>query len=177
MTFILTTERLILRDFDPLDFDPFYATTDDPEYRQYYSDAEMTRDFWLEIFERIRSGVNEPDRTAYQLAVCLPSGELIGTCGVRLEDVSHRQASLGCAISRTYWGKGFALEACRRVIDFGFNNLSIHRLYAETNSANGRSLALVERLGFRKEAELIHTRFFSNRWWNTAIYAILEEEW
>ncbi|MEJ2208482.1 MAG: GNAT family N-acetyltransferase [Anaerolineae bacterium] len=175
--FTLETERLVLRDFVPGDFDAFYATTQDPEYRRFYAEAEMTRAFWRDLLDRIIAGAAASPRTAYQLAICLPGGELIGTCGVRLESAEQRQASFGCAIARAHWGRGYALEASRRIIDYGFANLPIHRLYAEVIAENSRARALAERLGLRLEGELRHTRYFRGRWWNTAIYGILEGEW
>jgi len=173
----LETGRLILRDFVLGDFDAFYATTDDPEYRRFYPEAETTPAFWRDLLERIVAGAAASPRSAYQLAICLPDGELIGTCGVRLESAGHRQASFGCAIARAHWGRGYALDASRRIIDYGFATLPIHRLYAETLAENNRARALAGRLGLRLEGELRHTKHFRGRWWDTAIYAILEDEW
>ncbi|MFZ1398525.1 MAG: GNAT family N-acetyltransferase, partial [Candidatus Promineifilaceae bacterium] len=109
--FSLKTERLLLRDFQPDDFDAFFATTNDPEYQQFYAEEEMTRPFWQQIFTHILEGTAELPRDSYQLAICLPDGTLIGTCGVRLEDAANRQASFGCAIARPFWGHGYATEA------------------------------------------------------------------
>lgn len=173
----LETERLILRDFWPEDFEAFYATSNNPEYQRFYSERETTRSFWRDIFDRILSAAEASDRTNHQLAICLKTGELIGTCGVRIEVPNHQQASFGCAIARDYWGKGFAYEASRRIIGFGFSSLPIHRIYAETISENVRARALAERLGMRLEGELRHHRLFRGRWWNTVIYAVLRDEW
>jgi [ribosomal protein S5]-alanine N-acetyltransferase len=173
----IKTGRLILRDFLPGDFEAFFAATNDPEYQKYYSEVEATRSFYQELFDRILSGTKEIRRTKYQLAICLPEGELIGTCGVRIEDTDNRQASFGCAISRMVWGKGYAYEACRSLLDFGFSSLPIHRVYAETISENSRARTLAERLGMRLEAVMKHTRYFKGRWWDSVIYAVLEDEW
>jgi RimJ/RimL family protein N-acetyltransferase len=173
----LETERLILRDFGPDDFEAFYATSNDPEYRKFYSERETTRSFWQDIFHRILDGAEAPDRTKYQLAVCLKTGELIGTCGVRIKVLDHQQASFGCAVAREYWGKGFAYEASRHVMGFGFSSLPIHRIYAETISQNVRARALAERLGLRLEGEFMQHKFFRGRWWDTCIFAILKDEW
>lgn len=174
--FTLETDRLILRDFQPGDFENFFATSQDPEYRKFYSEKEMTQEFWRIIFERNLSPEQE-DRQQYQLAICLRNGELIGTCGVRTEDEENQQASFGCAIARPYWGKGLAFEASYRIIDYGFSTLPLHRIFAETNSENARARSLAERLGMKLEGELRHNRFFRGRWWNTVIYSILRDEW
>lgn len=173
----ITTERLVLRDFVTEDFEAFYAAAQDPEYRLFYSEHELSRPFWEHIFARILAGAQAEVRRSYQLAICLPGGKLIGTCGVRTEDAEHMQASYGCAISRPYWGQGLALEASRRLISYCFSRLPLHRIYAETNRENTRARRLAEKLGMRLEGELLQTRFFRGRWWDTAVYAILEQEW
>jgi len=173
----LTTERLILRDFEPGDFEAFYAASRDPEYSRFYSEKETTREFWQSVFDRILSSTTDQERLIYQLAICLPTGEVIGTCGVRMEDRENRQASFGCALARSYWGQGFAYEASQRILDFGFSSLPIHRLYAETISENTQARKLAERLGMKLEGELRQNRFFRGRWWNTVIYSILKDEW
>lgn len=175
--FKIQTDRLLLRDFQPADFEAFFATTNDPEYRQFYAEEETTRPFWQQIFTQILEGTGDVPRTHYQLAVCLPDGTLMGTCGVRLEDVANQQASFGCAIGRPFWGKGYATEASRALFSFGFAQLNIHRIYAETKAKNQRARALAEHLGMQLEGILRQTQFFREQWWDTAVYAILQEEW
>jgi len=174
---ILETDRLLLRDFGPEEFVAFYETSQDPEYRRFYSEKEVTREFWRTIFNKILTSAKAEDRLKYQMAVCLKTGEIIGTCGVRIEDQENQQASFGSAIARPYWGKGLAYEASRRIIDYGFLNLSIHRVFAETNSENTRARSLAKRLGMSQEGELRQNRYFRGRWWSTVIYSILKDEW
>jgi len=179
----LTTPLLLLRDFTPADFETFYTTTEDPEYRRYYPEDEMTLDHWQRIFERTLASTTAEPRTQFQLAICLPGSEadqhsaLIGTCGVRIEDVKHQQASFGCAIARPYWGAGYAYEASYALIDYGFSNLPIERIFAETIVENSRARALAERLGMRLEEESRQAKFFHGRWWDGVVYAVLKDEW
>ena len=174
---ILETERLILRDFRSEDFDTFYETSQDTEYQRFYSEKEITREFWKSIFDRIITSVEVEDRLKYQMAICLKTGEMIGTSGVRIEDQENQQASFGCAVARSHWGKGIAFEASHKIIDYSFSKLPIHRIYAETNSENTRARILAKRLKMRQEGELRHNRFFRGKWWNTVIYSILKDEW
>lgn len=173
----IETARLLLRDFQPEDFEALLATMQDPAYQQFYAEEETTREFWDGLFARLLEATAAEDRQVYQLAICLPGGELIGTCGVRLKGQDHQQASFGCAIGRPYWGQGYATEASQAVLDYGFTHLPIHRAYAETNRENTRARQLAERLGMRLEGILQHHRYFRGRWWDTAIYAILQDEW
>ncbi len=174
---LIETERLILRDFEPDDFEALYATTDDPAYRQYYAEGEMTRAFWRDLLARIIASTQATPRTAYQLAICLSDGELVGSCEVRLESEEHQRAAFGCAIARAHWGRGYAFEASRHVIDLGFSLLPLHRLYAEIIADNVRAETLAQRLGMQLEGRLRHHKCFRGRWWDTVIYAVLTEEW
>lgn len=173
----IETDRLVLRDFRLEDFEAFYETSQDPEYKQFYSEKETTRQFWKTIFDSILVSAEAEERLKFQMAICLKSGEIIGTCGVRIEDLENQQASFGCAVGRPFWGKGLAYEASQRIIDYGFAELPVHRIYAETNSENTRARVLAEHLGMRLEGELRQNRFFRGRWWNTVIYAVLKDEW
>lgn len=177
MAIVLEVEGLLLRDFSAGEFDAFFRTTQDEEYRRYYSEAEMARSHWKGIFEGILDSAGAEARSSYQLAICQLDGEIIGTCGVRMEEGIHQQASFGCAIGRPFWGMGAAYKASRRLLEFAFATLPVHRIYAETISENLRARALAERLGMRLEGELRHTRYFRGRWWDTAVYSILRDEW
>ncbi len=175
--FTLTTKRLLLRDFTADDFDAYYATTTDPEHQRFYAEKETTREFTRHIFDLIRSYADAAERTKYQLAICLPTSELIGTCGVRTEAAEHRNASYGCGIARPYWGHGYAYEASHAIINFGFQELGLHRVYAETISENTNARALAERLGMKLEGIMRDAKFFNGRWWDVAVYGVLENEW
>jgi RimJ/RimL family protein N-acetyltransferase len=173
----LETDRLLLRDFRPADFEPFFGTTQSAAYRRFYPEDEMIRGHWRSIFDRILASQDVEERTMFQLAACLKTDELIGTCGVRIEDGKNQIASFGCAIAEPYWGWGYAFETSRRLIAYSFHELPVRRIYAETISENRRARALVERLDMRLEGVLRENRFFRGRWWSTAIYAVLDEEW
>lgn len=175
--FVLRTERLVLRDFQPDDFENFYSPMLDPESARYYSEQELDRSFMGEIFAKILRQTTSVDRTSYQLAICLPDGEYVGTVGVRMENIESQQASYGCATGRKFWRQGYAYEASRRMFDYGFTSLPIHRIFAETNCENRNARRLAERLGMRLEGELRESKFFNNRWWSTCIYGVLRSEW
>ena len=75
----------------------------------------------------------------------------IGTCTLVHVDERHRRAEIGFAIGRAHWGRGMAREAVARLLAFAFDRLDLHRLEAEVDPRNERSLRLMERLGFQRE--------------------------
>lgn len=102
-------------------------------------------------------------------------GKLIGTICLRLE--SDHQASMGCGLSRIYQGRGLIEEAVVMLADFGFRELGVKRIYAETISENIAAIRLCEGIGMRREALFKENRYFKGCWWNTVVLAVLESEW
>ncbi len=58
---------------------------------------------------------------------------------------------LGYIFNPAYWGKGYATEACRRILQYGFEELGAHRIMARCSPENEASWRLLERLSMRRE--------------------------
>ena len=173
----LETERLLLRDFKESDLEAYREIGSAFEFQYFYSEEDSTAERRDLLLHSYISQANEKPRIRYQLAITSKGGELMGSCGVRIESVTDRQGSFGCELGHSFWKDGFGREASRAIIDFGFRTLKLHRIYAETTSENKSALTLASKLGMRNEGELIENRFFKGRWWNTTIVAILSSDW
>ena len=78
---------------------------------------------------------------------------VIGSITVMLE-ADQPRAEIGYILGREHWGQGYAGEAQRRVIDFAFDEVGLHRLEADTHPDNAASARSLERLGFKREGLL-----------------------
>jgi RimJ/RimL family protein N-acetyltransferase len=175
--FVLRTTRLALRDFQRSDLAAYAELCRDPRMRRFHSGDEAAPGEAEQLLDLFIGWAREEPRHRFQLAITLPSGELLGSCGVRVTSEVERQASFGCELAPTSWGKGYAEEAGRAVIDYGFRELGLHRIYAETVAENEAAVRLAEKLGMRVEGVLRENRWFRGRWWSTTILAVLESEW
>lgn len=136
-----------------------FMSADLPYFAQYRNDAQLAQyQTWgamdeatARIFIDDMSTAPIDGAMGLQIAVALRENNmLIGDCYVR---VSYgEQAEIGYTLVRSYHGQGYATEAVRAVISYGFGNLGLHRIYANVACANLRSVALLERLGLRREA-------------------------
>lgn len=174
---IIKTERLVLRDFKQTDLPAYQALCSHPDFQQFYSEEDAAPEKVKPLLNMFIGWSNEQPRNKFQLAIELPSETLIGSCGVRVTSVEEKQGTFGCELSQAHWGKGYALEASRAVINFGFSDLDLHRIYAETNSENLAAIALAKKLGLRVEGELRENKWFRERWQSSTILSILESEW
>jgi len=178
----INTSRLILREFVPDDWQAVLAYHNDPRYLRFYP-QESEVEYQVRAFvKRFVDQELETPRRKFQLAVCLAgSGMLIGNAGVRLgglgpREPEARQGDLGYEIAPAYWGQGYATEAARAMLDFGFDSLRLHRIWARCLAENAASQRVLEKLGMRLEGRLRQDEYFKGRWWDTLIYAILEDD-
>jgi [ribosomal protein S5]-alanine N-acetyltransferase len=174
--FKLETTHLILRDMQPADEADFVAISQESKYQRFYSESDCDPDKYRQLTRLFIEQASEHPRTAYQLAIeNKATGGFIGTVCLRLEP--DRQASMGCGMARAYQGHGLIHEAAYALMDFGFRELDIHRIYAETISHNRAAIRLCKTLGMRQEGHFREHRFFKDQWWDTVVLAVLKSEW
>jgi [ribosomal protein S5]-alanine N-acetyltransferase len=91
------------------------------------------------------------DRKGVVLGITLKAtGELVGCTGLHFE-VAHEKAELGYWIGRPHWGRGYASEAARALVEFGFGVLQLHRIQAHYMAHNPASGRVMENAGLRRE--------------------------
>jgi [ribosomal protein S5]-alanine N-acetyltransferase len=172
----IRTDRLLLRDFSIADLPAYARVRAHPLSQRFYPEEDTHLDKAEDLLRLFVAWSQERPRLRYQLAVVLPAQEVIGSIGVRVTSESERQGSFGCELDPRHWGRGYALEAARAVIGYGFRELGLHRIYAETLEENAAAITLAEKLGMQREGTLRENRWFKGRWWNTAIFSVLEDE-
>jgi RimJ/RimL family protein N-acetyltransferase len=174
----IESERLRIRRFEDSDLAPFMAYRNDPEVARYQSwdscDEREARVFIREV-KSARAGV--PGEW-FQFAIELKeTGELIGDCALRVDEHEPYRAEVGFTLAREHQGKGFASEAVSLVLDYAFGTLGLHRVVAIADCRNASSVALLERLGMRREGHFIENIWFKGGWADEYLYAVLKDEW
>jgi RimJ/RimL family protein N-acetyltransferase len=174
----LHTPRLLLREFVTADWPAVLAYQRDPRYLQYYEWTDRTPGDAQRFVQMFIDQQDEQPRRKFQLAVVLKdSGQLIGNCGVRQDAVTSHEAEIGYEIAPAHWGHGYATEAARAIMQFGFAELKVHRIGAWCIAENVASARVLEKIGLQWEGRLRDKEYFKGRWWDTLLYAVLEEEW
>ena len=145
---ILISERLLFRQHTMADMDAFCAMEQDPEVRRYVGGKPRTRE---EAERRFINGPLQPVND--RMAVLKSENKYIGRCGVYLHykpdgQIIKSEGTLGFYIAHEYCGKGFATEAGRAFIQFGFNELQLKRIVATVEVGNDASVHVIEKLGF-----------------------------
>lgn len=117
-------------------------------------------------------------RDGLALAICnrLSPDELLGAISLHLS-MAHSHGEIGYWIGVGSWGKGFATEAARAIIEFAFVELRLHRVQGRHFTRNGASGRVMQKLGMRLEGIHRDAYFRWGRFEDVAAYAILAPEW
>ncbi len=173
----LETERLLLREFVKSDWKAVHEYASDPEVVRFLEWGPNNSDESMSFLEGTLACQREKPRRIYEFAITLKDGgKLIGACGLRLHDQDTEQADLGYCYNRHYWGKGYASEAGKAVVEFAFKNLHLHRIVATCDSNNVASAAVLCNTGMRKEGYFVQERKVRGEWRDTLQFAILLQE-
>ncbi|MBO0778203.1 MAG: GNAT family N-acetyltransferase [Ktedonobacteraceae bacterium] len=174
----LVTERLVLREFASEDWEAVLRYQSDPLYLRYTPREERTEADARSLVSMFLRWREELPRYRYQVAIALrENGQLIGNCGIRGSASKSWEAELGYEIDSRYWGQGYASEAARAIVDFGFRELRLHRIWAHCIADNTGSARVMQKLGMRFEGRLYETEWMRERWWDLLLYALLDREW
>ena len=104
------------------------------------------------------------------------SFEVVGYIGYWKLIRENVRAEIGYALKPEYWGKGYMSEALLKVIEFGFNEFKLHSIMGNVNPQNKRSIKLLEKYGFKKEAHFREDYLYNGKYLDSIIYCLLEND-
>ena len=172
---LITTRRLTLRALKLTDSTSMFKYRSNPIVSQYQNWKPRTLDDVVDFISKLPDLPNMPD-TWYQLGIFIKESHvLIGDIGIHFID--DLQVEIGFTLSLEYQGKGLATEAIGEVLNYLFFNMKKHRIVASIDPRNLKSMALLKRIGMRKEAHFRKSIWFNEQWSDDVVFAILDEEW
>lgn len=139
----ITTERLLLRAFEPADLDALAVMHADPELMRYIPRGTRSAEQTIAVMSRKLADPDDPDLPI--APVLKASGEIIGEFTLRFDG----EVELGALLTRDMQGRGLAGEAASALLGLAFG-LGAGRVIVRTDPRNAGSVAWVERLGARR---------------------------
>lgn len=152
---ILTTDRLILREWRESDLSSLHAICADTQVMQFLGPLQTE----AEVNEAIlRQQASQTEFGHCYWAIERNSDHaMIGFCGLILEPEGTPiagQIDIGWRLAASDWGQGYAFEAANACLKWGFLNLAANSIWAITVPSNIRSWGLMERLGMERRHDL-----------------------
>ena len=175
---IIETERLIVRNFKGEDWRDLYEYLSLKEVLKYEPEAESDEE------DCKNKAIDRSKGDIFWAVVLKESDKMIGHVYFNQSEPKEFMTwDLGYIFNPKYYGCGYATEATRRILQYGFEQLGAHRIVAMCNPENTASWKLLERLSMRREGYLKKNVFFKRTddgnpiWIDTYQYAMLAEEW
>ena len=175
---MLYGKRIRLRAIEREDLQSFVAWINDPEVRcnllLYYPISIPEEEKWYE-----QMLTSPQDEHPLAIEVKTEKGwELAGNVGFININVHDRSAEIGIFIGRKgYWDHGYGREALRLMVQHGFENININRVYLYVYETNQRGIKCYEEAGFMHEGRLREARFHEGKYIDVFVMGILRSEW
>ena len=174
---VIKTKRLNLRSVGENDLDQLFEIFSNDEVMWYWSSPPLKNRIAAQALSReIQEGLQQRSFLKWGIAL-QTNDELIGTAGLFHVEMNHKRAELGYALGRMHWGNGYIHEALSSLLDYAFNELCLHRLEADVDPRNVKSIKTLERLGFTREGYLRERWQVNGEIQDALFYGLLKPEW
>ncbi|WP_243290451.1 GNAT family protein [Bacillus sp. FJAT-47783] len=172
------TDRLVLRRFSVKDIKSFHLYRSNPKVAKFQSwENYQYHEAKSFVNEQMKNNPNQPG-TWFQFAIALAeTNQLIGDCALHTLLDEPRIVEIGFTLSPKYQGKGYASEAVCALLHYIFNSLEKHKVIAFSDVRNNKSIAVLERVGMRREGHLLQNYMSKGQWIDEYQYSILKSEW
>jgi RimJ/RimL family protein N-acetyltransferase len=174
---MLRTERLLLRPLRPGDLEHLQRYATRPEFYRYLPIPEQTRETVTTFLEQQLAEAARPDKKTWVFGVePFDVGRIVGTVRITIVSQEEHTADMGYALDSDFYRRGYMTEAARAVLDFGFHELGLRRIWATADVENRASWRVLERIGMKRERSLQRDKLLRGAWRDSYLYTILKEE-
>lgn len=172
----LESERLLFRKILLSDSKDLYLIRSEDEVMKYMDVPKMES---LDDADKLIKSIEESykNETGISLGIVeKSSNKFIGYFGFWRIVSEHCRAEIGYALNLNYWNKGYMTETLHTMVRYGFRHINLHSIEANTNPGNLHCIALLEKIGFKKEAYFRENYLFNNKFTDSIIYSLLEKD-
>jgi len=165
--------------------------SDIPRFVNWFSDPEVTAGLLQTIpmgladeerwFEEMVKGPLLEHPLTIEARQEGPDGETwvpIGNCGLQKIDWRNRHAELGIVIGeKRFWNQGYGTDAMRLLVQHGFKNINLNRIWLRVHADNPRAIRCYEKVGFVHEGRLRADQFKNGLYVDTLLMSVLKDEY
>lgn len=177
---VFTTPRLTIREFTRRDAPAYHLIFTDERVTKFipwipYTALEQTKKYIAKLVRHQRS----IPRGKLEFAIALKStSQLIGYTMLNVNTL-FQSAERAIVLAPSVWNRGYATETQSSMLDFGFERLGLHRIWATCDPENRASQAMMKKTGMQYEGRLRESRRYprDGRFSDSLVFAILRTEW
>lgn len=172
----ITSERLLLRPMELDDAPVLFGFWSDPIVTKHMN-ASFTDISQAQQMIEMLQGLFAENKAIRWTILLKHSNEIIGSCGFNYLDYENERAEIGYDLGFPYWGKGYAPEAIRTLIRFGFESLRLNRVEAKVEPENINSIKVLRKLRFVEEGKLRQYEKSKEVFVDLIMFSTLRTEW
>jgi len=174
---IAVGEVINLRDFIPSDAESIATYCRDPHVVRYVLIPQPYNLTDSVGYIRRTRRANKA-KSSMSFAIEEPeSKEVIGGVSLMNLSAAHRRAEIAYILSRRFWNKGFMSEAVSLMLQYGFESMQLHRIYARALGPNLPSMKVLKKCGFTHEGVQRRALFHRRHWYDEHMFGILKKEY
>ncbi len=177
-------QRVVLRELDDDDLDLVVDVMGDPRVVAHLPLEPVDRAGAAAMLDDWISSALVRPRRRYVFAIdevdtaSPPSRDprAVGIVTVSVDSIEHRRCEIGFSLRPDDWGRGLATAAAAAAVDFAFDQLGAHRVWAVCSPDNPASARVLARIGMRHEGTLRHDLLVHGRWTDSQMWAIVADD-
>jgi diamine N-acetyltransferase len=170
---MLKGKMIELRAVEREDLPRYVAWFNDPDVMRYFGTYEP-----MSLAQEERWYESQFDNPQVRNFAVYYQGEHVGGAGYAHLNWRDRSAEVGLLIGRKdLWDQGLGTDVLRTLVQFGFEQLNLHRIYLRVYAENARGVHCYEKVGFRHEGRQREAVFRHGRWHDLINMSILEHEY
>ncbi|MEI2666987.1 GNAT family protein [Rossellomorea sp. LJF3] len=172
----LSNERLWLREFTTSDWMGVHTYASQDIVCQYQPWGPNTEKDSQDFVNQAIKDSRQNQRTRFVFAIIYDE-MLIGAGELNIRSFTNKVGEIGYIVNPDYWGKGIATDVATLLIDFGFRERKLHRIFATCDPRNIGSSKVLEKVGMTKEGRIREDLLMKDGWRDSSLYSVLEHEW
>ena len=173
----LQTTRLLLRPFAESDAEAIYALQSNASVLRYWDSPPWTERSRADTFIAACRKMEEEESGARFAIETHEEHTFVGWCSMFRWNPVYRSLGIGYCLDEPAWGKGYATEAVRAMLQWAYVTLDLNRVEAELDTRNAASARVLEKLGFEREGLRREDCIVSGQVSDSWIYGLLKRDW
>jgi [ribosomal protein S5]-alanine N-acetyltransferase len=173
----LQSERLIYREVNLEDIEDIYKIYSDPEVAKYdWYRPISTKEDALSIINRYKREFQNQEEITWGVAR-KNDNKIIGYCCLGTFNDASRRSEIGYGFNRDEWNKGYATEAIKALVKFGFEIMNLNRIEATVTPGNDASVKALKKANFLQEGIVRERSIMKGKFEDDVILAILKRDY
>lgn len=172
----LETKRLNLLEMKKEDAEALFKLRSDPEFTKFLSsDPYQKLVEAKKVIQKNLDAFQKKEAISWKIAL-KEKEDLIGYIGFWRIDKANFRGEVGFGLAKTERQKGITSEALQAIIQYGFKELKLHSVMADTDPLNIASNKLLEKIGFKREAHIKENYYYNGKFIDSYYFGLLESD-